>query len=133
MDTMTYEDDDYGSGLGNNDTFRLSNPSPSWSFSRVTDAHHGLSQMTELPGSLSDNDDDDDDDDSNKAVGGGDMSDSDLRLASLTDSPFQGPVYPGTPLDETAPTLTTEFPQHDADEDDLPVVELHVGEEERLD
>ncbi|KAL4777333.1 hypothetical protein BDW60DRAFT_172616 [Aspergillus nidulans var. acristatus] len=133
MDTMTYEDDDYGSGLGNNDTFRLSNPSPSWSFSRVTDAHHGLSQMTELPGSLSDKDDDDDDDDSNKAVGGGDMSDSDLRLASLTDSPFQGPVYPGTPLDETAPTLTTEFPQHDADEDDLPVVELHVGEEERLD
>ncbi|KAL4920100.1 hypothetical protein BDW62DRAFT_177609 [Aspergillus aurantiobrunneus] len=125
---MNYHDD-YGSGaLGN--PFRVSNP-PSWSFNRVTDAH-GLSQMTELPGSLSDNDLlDDDDGDSNKAVGGDDISDSDMRMASLTDSPpFQGPVFPGTPLEES--TLT-ELPQPDADDDELPVVELHVGEEERLD
>ena len=130
---MNFDDEDeFGSGaLG--DPFRVSNL-PSWSFNRVTDAHHDPSQMTELPGSLSDNgldnDDDDDDGDSTKAVGGGDISDPDTRMASLADSPpFQGPVHPGTPLEES--TLT-EFPQPDADDDELPVVELHVGEEDRL-
>ncbi|KAL4803450.1 hypothetical protein BDV18DRAFT_153729 [Aspergillus unguis] len=127
------EEDDFGSGpgaLGN--PFRLSDP-PSWSFNRVTDAHHGFSQMTtELPGSLSDDDLLDNDNDSNKAVGGGDMSDTDLHMASLADSPpFQGPVHPGTPLEESA--NLTQLPQPDADDDELPVVELHVGEEERLD
>ncbi|KAL4785395.1 hypothetical protein BJX76DRAFT_347041 [Aspergillus varians] len=125
---MNYDEDDFGSGALAN-PFRISNP-PSWSFNRVTDAH-GLSQMTELPGSLSDDDLPDDDGDSNKAVGGGDISDSDLRMASLADSPpFQGPVFPGTPQEDS--TLT-EFPPPDADDNDLPVVELHVGEEERLD
>ncbi|KAL4909961.1 hypothetical protein BDW74DRAFT_144111 [Aspergillus multicolor] len=145
INTMNYEDDEYGSGAGTgvgalgNNPFSLSNPSPSWSFSRATtDAHHSLSQMTDLPGMGFDNEHDDllgdDDNDSNKAVGGGDISDSDLRMSSLVDSPFQGSVYPGTPLDENAPTLTTEFPQPDADDDDeLPVVELHVGDEEQLD
>ncbi len=129
---MNFDDEDeFGSGaLG--DPFRVSNL-PSWSFNRVTDAHHDPSQMTELPGSLSDNgldNNDDDDGDSTKAVVGGDISDSDTRMASLADSPpFQGPVHPGTPLEES--TLT-EFPQPDADDDELPVVELHVGEEDRL-
>ncbi|KAL3471949.1 hypothetical protein BJX99DRAFT_13959 [Aspergillus californicus] len=122
---MNYDEDDY---LNGDNAFRA--PSPNlWSFNRVTDTH-GLSQMTtELPGSFSD-DDILDDDASNKAVGGGDISDSDYRLGSLMDSPpMQGPVYPGTPMEEST---MADLPQLD-DEDDLPVVELHVGDdEERL-
>ncbi|KAI9376075.1 hypothetical protein BJX61DRAFT_491973 [Aspergillus egyptiacus] len=127
LEGMNYDEDDYGSGA-------LAKPyppsPPSWSFDRITDTHHGLSQMpVELPGALSD-DELLDDDDSNKAVGGGDMSDSDLRLASLTDSPpLQGPVYPGTPMEEST---IPDIPQLNDDDDELPVVELHVGDEERL-
>ncbi|KAL2834618.1 hypothetical protein BJY01DRAFT_239124 [Aspergillus pseudoustus] len=115
--------DDYGSS-----GTLAANPfdSPSWSFTRASDTH-GLSQMmtAELPaGTLSD--DDYDDNASNKAVGGGDMSDSDYRMASLIDSPLHGP-FPGTPMESTIADL----PPLDDDED-LPVVELHVAEEERL-
>ncbi|KAL4864841.1 hypothetical protein BDV12DRAFT_175600 [Aspergillus spectabilis] len=126
---MNYDEDDYGSGA-------LANPlrphtPPSWSFNRVTDAHL-LSQMTmtELPGSLSD-DDLLDDGASDKAVGGGDISDSDFRMASLTDSPpFQGQPYPGTPMDES--TIPDLAPPDADDDEELPVVELHVAEEDRL-
>lgn len=136
---MNYDEDDFSGGgaLGSNNPFGFSDP-PSWSFNRVTDTHQGFSQMTtELPGSLSDDDFlNDESDDSNQAVGGGDISDADVRMASLADSPpFQGPVFPGTPLEGQEPTKVTELPQPaaDADDDELPVVELHVGEEERLD
>jgi ubiquitin carboxyl-terminal hydrolase 4/11/15 len=83
---------------------------------------------TELPGgNLSD--DDFDDNASNKAVGGGDMSDSDYRMHSLIDSPIHEPVaYPGTPVESTIADL----PPLDDDDEELPVVELHVSEEERL-
>ncbi|KAL2863429.1 putative ubiquitin-specific protease UBP12 [Aspergillus lucknowensis] len=126
LEGMNYDEDDYGSGALAN-SFRPPSP-PSWSFNRVTDAH-GISQMTaELPGSLSD-DDLLDDNASNKAVGGGDTSDTDYRMASLIDSPpFQGPVFPGTPNEESA---IPDLPPLD-DDNDLPVVELHVGDEERL-
>ncbi|KAL4791548.1 hypothetical protein BDV19DRAFT_370365 [Aspergillus venezuelensis] len=173
---LNYEDEgegDYGGA-----SLSTSNPfhhESTWSFSRVPDSqrssytHHGLSQMnmnmaTELPGSLSLDDPndplnvnlDDSDNDSNKAVGGGNVSDSDYRMAGFADSPpFEGSVnpniYPGTPLEldndnDTATdmpdlqplvdvTVTeTRKANGDAEDDDeeLPVVELHVGEEDRL-
>jgi ubiquitin carboxyl-terminal hydrolase 4/11/15 len=85
---------------------------------------------TALPGSTSDDDDLIDDDASNKAVGGGDISDSDLRLASLADSPGgHGGVYPGTPMEE--PPIHDIPPPLETDDDDdaLPVVELRRDDE----
>ncbi|KAL4875074.1 hypothetical protein BJY04DRAFT_211562 [Aspergillus karnatakaensis] len=123
---MNYYEDTYGHD-GLDSTLRPHTP-PSWSFSRA-DAHPVL-QMTELPGSISD-DDLLDDTASDKAVGGGDISDSDLRMASFIDSPpFQGQHYPGTPMEETLPELAP--PDADDDDDELPVVELHVADDDRI-
>ncbi|KAL5335442.1 hypothetical protein BJX70DRAFT_401538 [Aspergillus crustosus] len=127
-----YDEDDYGSGSLAINPLRPHTP-PSWSFNRVTDAHP-FSQMTELPGGTLSDDDLLDDDASDKAVGGGDISDSDFRMASLTDSPpFQGqPYHPGTPMEEsTIPDLAPPDAADDND-DELPVVELHVADEDRL-
>jgi ubiquitin carboxyl-terminal hydrolase 4/11/15 len=127
LEGMNYDlADDYGSSASN--PFRSTTP-PSWSFARASDTH-GLSQMMTavLPGENV-SDDDFDDNASNKAVGGGDMSDSDYRMASLIDSPIHEPVaYPGTPMESTIADL----PPLDDDDEELSVVELHVGEEERL-
>lgn len=121
--------------FGDSTATRFPDP-PFWSFDRISDAH-GPSQMTTatLPGSISDNDDrldiEDDDDDvaSDRAVGGGDLSDNDFALASLTDSPFgTGAGCPGTPMDEFVQELVP--PPLDADDDDeeMPVVELRAEE-----
>ncbi|QMW29025.1 hypothetical protein G4B84_004360, partial [Aspergillus flavus NRRL3357] len=131
LEGMSFDEAEFGDGA-QSDPFRFPSP-PSWSFNRVPDAH-GRSQMTTaLPGSTSDDDDLLDDDASNQAVGGGDFSDSDLRLASLADSPGgHGAVYPGTPMEETP--IQDIPPPLDADDDDdeLPVVELRVNEEDRI-
>lgn len=131
LEGMSFDEAEFGDGA-QSDPFRFPSP-PSWFFNRVPDAH-GRSQMTTaLPGSTSDDDDLLDDDASNQAVGGGDFSDSDLRLASLADSPGgHGAVYPGTPMEETP--IQDIPPPLDADDDDdeLPVVELRVNEEDRI-
>lgn len=112
---------------------------PSWSFNRVLQAYGPSSQMTAAPpASISDNDELlNDDNDSTKAVSGGDISDSETRLASLADSPgLQGAPHPGTPMDESYhqipnldPSLTTNRDDDDEDED-MPVVELQANDEQ---
>jgi ubiquitin carboxyl-terminal hydrolase 4/11/15 len=97
---------------------------PAWSFDRATDAH-GPSQMTAAPpGSYYDDDDEglfdyDDDADSNKAVGGGDLSDSELPLAD------ESGEYPPMILDDVPPASEDE-------DEELPVVELRVNEDDRI-
>lgn len=84
------------------------------------------------PGSYSEGVDDDlfDDVASNKADGGGDLSDSDLRLA-LDDSPDgTGTEYPRTSFDDT-PIQDIPPPLND-DDDELPVVELRVNDEDKI-
>lgn len=118
---------------------------PFWSFDRISDAHYGPSQMTTatttttaLPGSISDNDsrlgiEDDDDDEiaSDCAVGGGDLSDNDFPLASLTDSPFgTGPRCPGTPMDEFVQDLVPPPLDGDDDDEEMPVVELRAEDDQ---
>ncbi|RAH48630.1 putative ubiquitin-specific protease UBP12 [Aspergillus brunneoviolaceus CBS 621.78] len=128
---MDFEDEEFGHGPQPS-PFRHVDP-PSWSFSQISDAH-GPSQMTAAQrGSISD-DDLLDDDDSNKAVGGGDVSDTDLRMAALTDSPGGGFGFPGTPTEETSFQELHPFggDGDDDDDDDLPVVELQVNEEDRI-
>ncbi|PWY74367.1 UCH-domain-containing protein [Aspergillus heteromorphus CBS 117.55] len=129
---------------------------PSWSFDRAadadtdTDAHaHGPSQIhpaepddisswpfdrvaagTDRQMHMHPNTDDEDlldDNASNQAVGDGDVSDPDLRMASLMDSPA-GAAYPGTPVEETFQDISP-FGDGDDDEDELPVVELTVTDE----
>lgn len=146
------ETDDLDDGRGGTGLLPMAHE-PAWSFSRIPDTHGSSPQMTaeQLPGSYfdghirnADGDDGDDDDEdlfddaaSNQAVGGGDLSDTDLRLSALAgddgegDGPGAPAEYPGTPLDED--TLIQDVPplqQGDEDEDDLPVVELRVNDEE---
>ncbi|KAB8238114.1 putative ubiquitin-specific protease UBP12 [Aspergillus alliaceus] len=131
LEGMSFDEVEFGDGA-QSDPFHFPSP-PSWSFNRVPDAH-GLSQMTTaMRGSISDDDDLLDDDASNKAVGGGDFSDSDLRLASLADSPRgHGGAYPGTPMEETPIQDIPPPLEADDDEDELPVVELRVNDEDRI-
>ncbi|KAK1140585.1 hypothetical protein N8T08_010222 [Aspergillus melleus] len=139
LEGMNIEDDEESGDGELSNPFGFPSP-PSWSFNRVHQAHGpSSSQMTTaLPGSTFDDDDDllDDDTASNKAVGGGDMSDSDLRLAALTDSPGPGAAYPGTPIEESAfqdiPPLLEADNDDDDDDDELPVVELRVNDEDRI-
>ncbi|CAL5868063.1 uncharacterized protein PFLUO_LOCUS2286 [Penicillium psychrofluorescens] len=116
------------------------NKDPSWSFKRVPEAHD-LEQMTaHPPGSFSNGiaDDDDlfDDNDSTVAVGDGDLDDLDARLLDLKDSPPpagrpQGfKSGPGSEADasfEDIPPLI-----EDNSDDDLPVVELRVGDDDKM-
>ncbi|GLA61868.1 CSN-associated deubiquitinating enzyme Ubp12 [Aspergillus tubingensis] len=124
---MNFEDEEIGGGTQPS-PFRPQDDTPSWSFSRATDAH-GPSQMTTVP-----TDDEDllDDDASNRAVDDGDVSDPDLRMASLMDSP-RGAAYPGTPMEETSfPDISAFAADGDDDEEDeLPVVELQVHDEDQ--
>ncbi|KAL5361086.1 hypothetical protein BJX96DRAFT_151378 [Aspergillus floccosus] len=129
LEGMIFDDEpEFGYG-GQSDPFRFHSQPPFWSFDADTDAH-GQSQMTTMfPGSTSDDDDLLDDDASNKAVG--DMSDSEMNLISLADTPAGQGVYPGTPMEEvpvpgiSLPTQT----EGDDDDDELPVVELRVDED----
>ncbi|PWY89598.1 UCH-domain-containing protein [Aspergillus sclerotioniger CBS 115572] len=124
LEGMNFEDEEIGDDAQPS-SFRPMD-TPSWSFSRVSDAH-GPSQMT-----TTQTDDEDllDDGASNQAVGGGDVSDPDLRMASLMDSP-RGAAYPGTPMEESSFQDITAFgAAGDDDEDDeLPVVELQVHDD----
>lgn len=106
-----------------------------WSFDRASDS--GPSQMTAAPpGSYYEGDEDlfDDDAASNKAVAEGDMSDTEARLAGLRDlDDDNGGDSPGTLFDDS--TIQDIPPPLAADEDqgdELPVVELRVGDEEQL-
>ncbi|OJJ31576.1 hypothetical protein ASPWEDRAFT_32201 [Aspergillus wentii DTO 134E9] len=136
LEGMDFDEDEFGDGA-HSDPFRFPIPSePSWSFGPITDAH-GPSQMTAPPGSISDGNNDDDlfdDNASNQAVGGGDLdlSDSDIRLASLADSPGgQGGAFPGTPLEE-APVQDIPPPLDADDDEELPVVELRVNDDDKI-
>ncbi|GFF33414.1 probable ubiquitin carboxyl-terminal hydrolase 12 [Aspergillus udagawae] len=130
LEGMSFDEDEFGDGAYANPLPYSSQPT--WSFDRVTDAH-GLSQMTTVPpGSISDDEDLFDDDASNKAVGGGDLSDSDLRLAALTGSPIGQGVFPGTPMEEEAPIQDIPPPLDGDDDEDLPVVELRVNDDDQI-
>jgi ubiquitin carboxyl-terminal hydrolase 4/11/15 len=130
LEGMSFDDDEFGDGAYANPLPYSSQPT--WSFDRVTDAH-GLSQMTTVPpGSISDDEGLFDDDASNKAVGGGDLSDSDLRLAALTGSPIGQGVFPGTPMEEEAPIQDIPPPLDGDDDEDLPVVELRVNDDDQI-
>lgn len=127
------EDDEDDGGVPTQRPWRFENE-PSWSFGTITEAH-GPSQRTGmLP--LSESSDDevfDDDAASDRAVGGDNMSDSDMQLASLTDDHDEqhGVPLPGTPKDE-APSIQDIPPPLDADDDDeLPVVELRVNDDDQ--
>ena len=126
LEGMNFEDEEIGDDAQPS-SFRPMD-TPSWSFSRVSDAH-GPSQMT-----TTQTDDEDllDDDASNRAVDDGDVSDPDLRMASLMDSP-RGAAYPGTPMEETSfPDISAFAADGDDDEEDeLPVVELQVHDEDQ--
>lgn len=128
------EDDEDDGGVPTQRPWRFENE-PSWSFGTITEAH-GPSQRTGmLP--LSESSDDevfDDDAASDRAVGGDNMSDSDMQLASLTDDQEgqHGVPLPGTPKDE-ASSIQDIPPPLDADDDDeLPVVELRVNDEDQM-
>jgi hypothetical protein len=86
------------------------------------------------PGSYYDGEDEDlfDDDASNKAVGGGDLSDSDTRLAALGDSSEgQGGPFTDTSFDDSS--IQNIPPPLDVDDnDDLPVIELRVDDEDKI-
>ena len=131
------EDDEIGGGTLPNNSLRFANQ-PSWSFGPVMEAH-GPSQMTatthpDLGDEISSDEDlFDDDAASDQAVGGGDMSDSEMQLASLTDdAPDQGVPLPGTPMEEGPPIQDIPPPLEGEDEDELPVVELRVNDEDRI-
>ncbi|KAF9891719.1 CSN-associated deubiquitinating enzyme Ubp12, partial [Aspergillus nanangensis] len=140
LEGMNLVESENGYGVSS-DPFRPSFPdqSPMWSFDRITDTH-GPSQMTAAyPGSISEDDNLLEDDASNKAVGGGDLSDSDLPL-----SPAGHAIYPGTPMEEMPPLeiysnplrgsrtqLDADQHEDDDDDDDMPVVELRVDDDDR--
>src|SRR4029077_1570179 len=114
--------------FGTNNT--LSFPSQGWSFDRVSDFPGPSHSTAAPPGSYYDEDEDlFADDASNKAVGGGDLSDSELRLATLTDTPDDnGPPFSSAPFDD--PPIQDIPPPLEVDDDsELPVVELRVNEE----
>jgi ubiquitin carboxyl-terminal hydrolase 4/11/15 len=116
---MDIEDSDPGIGMQSH-PFSYSSQ-PAWSFDRATDGTH--SQTAAPPGSYYDDDEeglfDDDDGASNKAVGGGDVSDSDLRLGDDSTG------FPSMIVDDVPPAS-------DNDDEELPVVELRVNEDERI-
>lgn len=98
---------------------------PTWSFDRVDDLRGPVTSRVAGPsGSYYGGDDEglfDDDDDaaSNKAVGGGDLSDTDVPIAEE-----------GTDLTSM---VVDDVPHNSDDEDqELPVVELRVPEDERI-
>ena len=119
-----------------NNPLRFSSGS-SWSFDRNTDTHAPLQMTTTTTATHSDGDGDEDlfeDVASDKADGGGDVSDSDANLAVLgADSPVgqsgedqRMMSVEDPPIQDIPPPLNTD------DDDDLPVVELRVNDEEKI-
>lgn len=107
-----------------------------WSFDRVADAHQQSWQETAAPpGSISEGEQHgdlfEDDGASNRAVDGGETSDADMRLASLTDGAADsGP--PATPMDTSGSVQDIPPPLDADDSEDLDVVELKVNDDERM-
>lgn len=135
------DDDEMGGGAPfSRHPLRITNE-PTWSFGQDTEAH-GPSQMTTAPGfgdELISSEEElfDDDAASDQAVGGGNMSDSDFQLASLTDDNGGqgdgGVALPGTPMEEDAPRIQEIPPPLENDDDEeLPVVELRVNDKDRI-
>lgn len=136
------EDDEIGGGVPTKNPLRAANE-PSWSFSQGMEAH-GPSQMTaaaphrELGPRSIDGDGEEliDDAASDEAVGGDDMSDSELQVGSLLDDVGgEGVPLPGTPKEEeqeATPIQDVPPPLETDDDDDLPVVELTVPDEDRI-
>jgi ubiquitin carboxyl-terminal hydrolase 4/11/15 len=120
VEGMDIEDSDPGIGMQSN-PLSFSNQ-PAWSFDRATDIH-SHSQTAVPPGSYYDDNEeslfDDDDDASNKAVGGGDLSDSELHLGE-DNTDFTSMIVDDVP------------PGSDIEDEELPVVELCVNEDERI-
>lgn len=122
---MDLEDPEYISGIRPS-PLRFANESM-WSFDRASDTPE-LTQSTGVPRrSYYEEDEDDafDDDDSNRAVGG-DLSDSDARMPSLDDTSKYPHFTVMNPLTGDGPAASDE-----EDNNDLPVVELRVNEEEK--
>ena len=137
------DDDDVGGGVStgphHNNPLRSVNE-PSWSFGPVMEAH-GPSQMsattaTDPSFADSDNESIDDDAASDQAVGGDDMSDSEMPVGSLLDESIggEGVALPRTPNheQETIPMQDVTPPLEADDDDELQVVELQVPEEDRI-
>lgn len=110
---------------------------PAWSFDNIITAGPAVSDADD--GGLfddaegGDDDDDDDDYDSNKAVGGGDMSDLDQQ--SVGDADADANVDVDVDVDashETAryPSVVNAIGIVSDEDEDLPVVELRVNEDE---
>lgn len=122
---MDLEESDYGTGMRPS-PLRFANE-PMWSFDRASDTAE-LTQSTAAPGGSYYEDDGEDlfdDGDSNKAVGG-DLSDSDTRMPSADDTSKYPHFTVMNPLSGDGMA-----PSDGEDEDDLPVVELRVNEEEK--
>lgn len=134
LEGMDLEDEGFGSSFGPDLNF---SNHPSWSFDRAAEPYGGgVSGLVPAPANSfydGDGDDDLDDEASNKAVGGGDMSDSESRLAMLNDSGDQdGLIFEDADLSSstTAVRNIMQPPDLDDDDDSMPVVELWVPEEE---
>ncbi|PGH15185.1 hypothetical protein AJ79_02550 [Helicocarpus griseus UAMH5409] len=131
---MDLEDEGYDDSIGTGINF---SNHPSWSFDRAA--------LLSAPANSDygdDGDEDADDDASNKAVGGGDVSDTDSGLAPLTDfqegdrdQEHNGDYSSRMDFDDadadSMPLQKIPQPADTADDDDdMPVVELRVPDEE---
>ncbi|CAG8127334.1 unnamed protein product [Penicillium olsonii] len=131
-DSDADSDDGQGMRLTNNGLEALGQASdpldfsqePSWSFGNLTGAH-AISQITPGNAPLDDSGlfDDDDEIDSNLAVGDDDL-DPDTRMIELEDSHS---VHPDRASFEDVSHL-----MDDDSDDELPVVELRVGDEDKM-
>lgn len=144
---MDIEQNELGTEINSNSNPLRLTSGPSWSFDRVSNTH-GPSQMSTVPsGSYFEDDDDDggggggneglfDDDDeadSTKAVGGDDLSDSDMQLTGLLDDgPGKGQDQKGGTTVGNTPIQDIPPPLNDDDDEDLPVVELRVNDEDKI-
>ncbi|PGG96817.1 ubiquitin carboxyl-terminal hydrolase 4/11/15 [Blastomyces parvus] len=134
LDGMDLEDEGFDPSFGPDLNF---SNHPIWSFDRAVEPY-GSSTSGLVPAPANsfydgDGDDDLDDDASNKAVGGGDISDSESRLAMLKDSEDQdGMIFDDADLSSsTAAVRNITQPQDlDDDDDSMPVVELRVPDED---
>ncbi|OAX77736.1 hypothetical protein ACJ72_07962 [Emergomyces africanus] len=136
LEGMDLEDEGFDPTFGPDLDF---SHNPIWSFDRVAEPYGGsVSGLVSAPANSfydGDGDDDLDDDASNKAVGGGDMSDSESRLALLlNDSEDQEGMVVFDDADLSSSTAAvrniTQPPDLDDEEDSMPVVELRVPDEE---
>jgi len=122
---MDLEDSEYGSGIKPS-PLRFANE-PMWSFDRASDIAGHTQSTAARAGSYYDEDEEDlfDDDASNKAVGG-DLSDSDTRMPTVDDTSKYPHFTVMNPLSGDGMA-----PPDGEDDNDLPVVELRVNEEDK--